>query len=154
MLPAYDAENDGATRHMSRFATLLALLALCFAAAGCGGDGGGEEASGVATCPPGATPSTEATTLQIPADAGGDLAFQKDSLTAPSGRVTLVMENPSSEVHNIAVEGDGVDVKGKFAGRGERSRVAVDLEPGEYAFYCSVPLHRSSGMEGTLTVTC
>jgi plastocyanin len=92
------------------------------------------------------------TTLENPADES-QLRFSKSTLEAPAGRVTLVMENPSQLEHNIAVRGDGVDEKGEVVGQGEASQVAVDLEPGEYEFYCSVPGHEDAGMKGTLTVT-
>jgi plastocyanin len=134
-------------------AVVVALLA-----GGCGGNDGDEQAAPPPPPPPAASVpttalSSKATTLENPADAGGDFAFQKDSLTATAGEVTLVMFNPSSEVHNISIEGEGVDEKGELVGEGETSRVTAVLEPGEYTFYCSVPLHRDGGMEGTLTVT-
>jgi plastocyanin len=93
----------------------------------------------------------EETTLENPADES-ELRFSKSTLEAPAGKVTLVMENPSQVEHNIAVRGEGVDEKGEVVGQGEESQVAVDLEPGEYEFYCSVPGHEDAGMKGTLTV--
>jgi plastocyanin len=126
----------------------VALVALALAVAGCGGDDDEEEEA--APPPP---PAAGGTRLENPADAGGELAFQKDELTAPTGEITLVMENPSSVEHNIAVKGDDIDEKGPVVGQGETSEVTVTLEPGEYEFYCSVPGHEAAGMEGTLTVT-
>lgn len=87
----------------------------------------------------------------LSADPGGALSFDTDSLEAQAGEVTVTMDNPSSNPHNIAIEGQGVDEKGEVVTQAE-SRVSAQLEAGEYAFYCSVPGHRQGGMEGTLTV--
>ena len=91
------------------------------------------------------------TTLENPADES-ELRFSKSALEAPAGTVTLVMENPSALEHSIAVRGEGVDEKGEVVGQGDESTVTVELEPGEYEFYCSVPGHEAGGMKGTLTV--
>jgi plastocyanin len=129
----------------------LALLALALAAAGCGGDDDNGDDEAAPPPPPAATGGNgEATTLDNPADPSGALKFQKDSLTAPAGEVTLVMENPSSVDHNIAIEGEE---EGEVVGQGGTSEVTATLEPGEYTFYCSVPGHQAAGMEGTLTIT-
>jgi plastocyanin len=100
--------------------------------------------------PPAAAP--EETTLENPAH-DSELRFARSSLESPAGTITLVMENPSPLEHNIAVRGAGVDELGEVVGQGEESRVTVDLEPGEYEFYCSVPGHDEAGMNGTLTVS-
>jgi plastocyanin len=91
------------------------------------------------------------TTLENPADASA-IRFEKSALEAPAGTVTLVMENPSAIEHNIAVRGEGIDERGEVVGQGGESRVTVELEPGEYEFYCSVPGHEEAGMKGTLAV--
>ena len=133
----------------------LALVALALAVAGCGGaDDGDEEATPPPPPPPAATGGAgEATTLENPADESGALAFQKKELTAPAGEITLVMENPSSVEHNIAVKNGDIEEEGEVVGQGEKSEVTVTLEPGDYTFYCSVPGHEAAGMEGTLAVT-
>ena len=97
-------------------------------------------------------PASEETTLENPADASA-LSFTKETLEAPAGAITLVMENPSAIEHNIAVRGEGVDEQGEVVGQGDESTVTAELQPGEYEFYCSVPGHEAAGMKGTLTVT-
>jgi plastocyanin len=133
----------------------LALVVFALVVAGCGGGDDDEDEEAAPPPPPAATGGTGdgATRLENPADAGGALEFQKDELTAPAGEVTLVMENPASVEHNIAVKGDSVDEKGPVVGEGGTSEITVTLEAGEYEFYCSVPGHEAAGMEGTLTVT-
>jgi plastocyanin len=91
-------------------------------------------------------------TLRLSADPGGELRFDRRSLEARAGQVTVVMDNPSSLQHNVSIEGRGVDQEGETVGKGGRSTVRAELRPGRYDFYCSVPGHRQGGMEGTLTV--
>jgi plastocyanin len=64
----------------------------------------------------------------------------------------MVMANPSTLSHGIAVKGPGVDKAGTIVGQGGTSSVTVDLKPGTYTFYCPVPGHEAAGMKGTLTV--
>jgi plastocyanin len=148
-----------------RIVILLALLvaALALVGAGCGGD---EEAAAPppAEAPPAEPPAEEpaatgeepaagATELQLAADPSGQLAFDKTSLEAPAGEVSIVLTNDSPVPHDVSIEGNGVDVEGEiFSGGGTRT-TSADLQPGEYTFYCSVPGHRDAGMEGTLTVS-
>lgn len=91
--------------------------------------------------------------LRFEADPGGDLAYTTTSASAKAGKVTIDFNNPQALTHDVAIE----DSNGKEVGKteliasGEDSTV-VDLKPGTYTFYCSVPGHREAGMEGTLTV--
>jgi plastocyanin len=90
--------------------------------------------------------------LEIPADPNGGLFFEFAEATAPAGAVTMRSPNESSVDHNIAVDGGGVDEVGPVVRDGGVSEIEVDLQPGEYSFYCSVEGHREAGMEGPLTV--
>jgi mono/diheme cytochrome c family protein len=90
--------------------------------------------------------------LDIDADRSGATAFTAVNAVAPAGPLQLIMDNPSSVQHNIAVEGGGVDEKGAVVGKGGVSRVSANLKAGKYTFLCTVPGHAEGGMKGTLTV--
>jgi plastocyanin len=133
--------------------SLLTAAALVLAAAGCGGGSGGSAANSPATTSgASAAGSGKGTTLHIKADASGALRFDKSTLTAKAGKVTIVMGNPSPLSHDIAIQGNGVDVTGATVTQGGTSTVTADLKPGTYTFLCTVDRHAAAGMKGTLTV--
>ena len=155
-------------------ATLLAACAL--AAAGCGDDSddnespggrvgpqdgessnGGGGAGGYYDLPSGSEEEESGgkgpgTNLMLSADPSGALKFDKTSLSAKPGKVTIVMDNPSDVPHAVEIEGEGVEEEGETVGKGGVSKVSADLKAGEYEFYCPVGNHADAGMEGTLTV--
>ena len=111
------------------------------------------------TAPTKTTPSTggasaqSGSTLMLSADPSGQLKFDKTSLKAKAGTVTLEMVNPSSVPHAIGVKGNGIDKDGPVASSpGTSSKITVKLKPGTYTFYCPVDGHQQAGMKGTLTV--
>jgi plastocyanin len=118
--------------------------------AAAGGEDSGQLAS-VGARPEG-TAKEEGGTLAIPVHPNGGLAFEFADAEATAGPVKIVSKNDESIDHNIAVEGSGLDEKGPVVKNGATSEVDIDLEPGEYTFYCSVDGHRAGGMEGKLTV--
>jgi uncharacterized cupredoxin-like copper-binding protein len=134
------------------------------AAAGCGGGGGGSTSGAASASTAGTTtasaagtttaPSSgKATTLHIEAEPSGALHFNKRTLSAPTGKVTIVMANPSPLQHDVAIEGNGVKVTGKVVSTGGTSTVSANLKPGTYTFLCTVDGHADAGMKGTLTIS-
>ncbi|HYN39281.1 MAG TPA: plastocyanin/azurin family copper-binding protein, partial [Rhodospirillales bacterium] len=103
-------------------------------------DGGGKQAVGGG-----------ATKIELSADPGGALKFDKRSLTAKPGKVTIAFDNPAQVPHAVEVEGGGVEEETDTTTEGS-AELTVDLKAGEYEFYCPVGNHRQAGMEGTLTV--
>lgn len=114
------------------------------------GASAGQQSGGNARPQPG---QSAAQTLTLSAAPSGQLAFDKKSLTATAGTVRLVLNNPAPISHNISIEGPGgIKKEGPTVGKGGASQITVNLKPGTYTYYCSVPGHRQAGMQGTLTV--
>jgi plastocyanin len=148
---------------MTRLLTSLAVLAASGAViAGCGSDDSSSSGSDTTAAPApastqAAAPSSSSgasSALALKAQESNGLSFDKKTLTAKAGKVTITMDNPSgdSQPHAISIDGNGVDASGQIAQPGGSSKVTATLKPGTYTFYCPVGSHRQAGMEGTLTV--
>ena len=138
-------------QHTFALAFVALLSALALAACGGGSSSSGTTAAG--STETSATPAASGgTTLHLEANSSGALEFDKTTLEAPAGKVTIDMTNPSSTPHNIAIQGNGVDVEGDVVSDGGTSTVSADLDPGTYTFLCTVDSHADAGMKGTLTV--
>lgn len=92
--------------------------------------------------------------VKISADPSGQLAFEQKSVTAPkAGPVMIDFTNDAPVGHDVHVEDQsGKDLGGTDVITGGSTSATVDLKPGTYTFFCSVPGHEEAGMKGTLTV--
>ncbi len=79
------------------------------------------------------------------------LAFEPAALSVAAGEVTIELASQPATPHTFTIEelGDREVVR---ADGGQTASGTIELEPGTYTFYCSIPGHRPAGMEGTLTV--
>jgi plastocyanin len=143
-----------------QIAAVLAACALAVASCGDddsddteggGGGGGAAENGGGGGAGGGGDDGGGATTLRLAADPNGALAFDKKSLSAKAGRVVIAFENTSGVPHAVEVEGNGVEEETETITDGSE-RLSVNLDAGEYKFYCPVGNHEQAGMVGTLTV--
>jgi plastocyanin len=147
---------------MKKLAALIALALASVALVACGGSdsttttetsNGGEAGGGAAAESEKSGGGGGGSTVEFEADPGGQLAYTTTEASAKAGEVTVDFKNPQGLTHDVAIEDSG----GKTVGKTEliaesATSTTVNLKPGTYTFYCSVPGHREAGMEGTLTV--
>jgi plastocyanin len=136
---------------MTRFARLIPLLlvALTLGLAACGGE---DEESATTPAPTAGETGGGggASTLELATPSG--VEYDKTSLEAAAGEVTIDYTNDSGLQHNVTLEGGSADGEATETITEGNTSLTVDLEAGEYTFYCSVDGHRDAGMEGTLVV--
>lgn len=147
---------------MRKALILIAVVALAsLGLAACGSDDDNEDTTAAATtATEAATETTPAGPVEgggvvdISAPADGALSFDQKDVTAEAGSVAINFDNPASISHDVKVEdSSGSELGGTpLVSQGMRSAL-IDLQPGTYTFFCSVPGHREAGMEGTLFVT-
>lgn len=148
-----------------RCAVLLPALAVGLTAlAGCGSSSSPSTSASTTseTSAAGATTSAAETatvkngheSLALAANSEGQLKYDTTSLTADRpGHVTIDFSNMSPLGHNVTVATTAGQVIGATPTiQGTSSDLSLNLKPGTYVFYCSVPGHRMAGMEGKLVV--
>jgi uncharacterized cupredoxin-like copper-binding protein len=145
---------------MKKVAVAFALVLASFALVACGSSSDDSSSTSAETTesqqtePAGAAAGgTAGSAAALDIEVGEGLTYTSDSATAVAGKVTVDLTNSQPLTHDVAIE----DSSGKTIGQTEliaegSDSTTVDLKPGEYTFYCTVPGHREAGMEGTLTV--
>lgn len=151
---------------MKKIAALLALALAALALVACGG-GSSSTSESTSEANSGETKESEekseggeegksggsGSSISIEANPEGNLEFVEKSATAKAGNDTLEFTNESPVPHDVKIESSSGEQVGGTEITSEGSESAsVELKPGTYTFYCSVPGHREAGMEGTLTV--
>lgn len=143
-----------------RLALLPALIGIV-ALAGCGSSSNSSSSASTPAAPA-TTPSTSSSTaapaaggssVSLAANPSGQLEYNTKSLSAKAGKVSIDFTNMAPLGHNVTIEsssGETVGATPTF--QGGSKTLSLNLKPGTYKFYCSVPGHRQAGMEGTLTV--
>lgn len=81
------------------------------------------------------------------------LAFNKKTVTAKAGKVTIVFTNLSPLPHNVVLEQGEKPFGGTKTITKGKTTAVLTLKKGVYHFYCNVPGHEDAGMSGKLIVT-
>jgi plastocyanin len=153
---------------------MLGAGALALGVAACGGSSSSSSSAAPATSSSSAAAATSSTAaapatssssaaapsaggghaIAIAANPGGALKFDKTSLTAKAGKVTVAFTNKAPEGHNFTIQtSGGATVAATPTFDGGTKTITATLKKGTYTFLCTVPGHAMGGMKGTLTVS-
>lgn len=127
--------------------SLLLVAATMTAAVATGGEAHKAHATQGAAAPP----ATDRT-LALAADPGGALRFDRTRAAVLAGHVTVKLTNESTVGHNVTIAQGTKTLGATKTITHATDTIGLNLTPGDYVFFCSVPGHRQSGMQGTLTV--
>ena len=83
---------------------------------------------------------------------GSEFSFSPAGINVKAGeRVKITFRNIGQAPHNLVLEGLGITTKTINGGQTDTVEFTAP-SAGTHAFFCSVPGHRSAGMEGSLKV--
>jgi len=121
----------------------LASAALVFVLSACGGGSEQGRIAGRA----GGPPTSDARLVEVESS---NFTFEPERLRAGAGEELALALSSTDSPHDFAIDGLGrvADVAGDET-RTERLRID---DAGTYDFYCTIPGHRSAGMEGTIVI--
>ena len=135
-MPSFSLSNM-----LRRTGVLVAVATTVLFMSGCGGAGQAKVA------PAKASPTAAGVVLSV---TGAEYAFTPPTLTATAGKVTIRFTNKGVVEHDFTIDALHVKISAK---PGKTAEATVTLTAGTYKFYCTIPGHLQSGMQGKLTVS-
>ena len=93
--------------------------------------------------------------MEVTAEDTEAFRFVLSRSSVPAGKVIIEFVNHGQDEHNLnAVEGSEGEVVGSLPNTPSNDHLSltVDLQPGSYTLFCSLPGHEAKGMKATLTV--
>jgi uncharacterized cupredoxin-like copper-binding protein len=78
-----------------------------------------------------------------------EMAFTPSEVAVPAGEVTVTLRNEGTTLHDLRVGTEPFIVE---AVAKETATKTLNLAPGRYELFCSLPGHKEAGMVGTLEV--
>ena len=119
---------------------------------------GKESKSEAAGSEPKTTTSAATTTTAAPSAKTVKVAESEWKVVLPktlsAGKYTFQASNEGKFPHDLTIDGPGVsDEKTPEIAAGSSAKLSVTLKSGTYDFYCSIPGHKSAGMDQKVTVS-
>ena len=111
----------------------------------------GPETTTEATTTTAPTTTTSAATSVPVSETEFKITLPKSTLAA--GSYSFEVKNDGQIEHDLVVQGNGVDEKTPTIAPGKSATLKVDLKPGTYDVYCSIPGHKQAGMDLKLTIS-
>jgi plastocyanin len=108
--------------------------------------GGGETGETGETGEPPSVPHVQVSAVEY--------AFTLSRTTVPAGKVIFQFVNNGQDEHNLQIEQPEGPLAGSFADTPAKGigDLQLEMQPGRYKLFCSLPTHEQEGMKATLTV--
>jgi plastocyanin len=83
-----------------------------------------------------------------------EYAFTLSRTNVPAGKVIFQFVNNGQDEHNLQIEQPEGPLVGSFADTPAKGigDLQLEMQPGQYKLFCSLPTHEQEGMKATLTV--
>jgi uncharacterized cupredoxin-like copper-binding protein len=142
----------GGQRAVMAISAVLVLATVSMAIATSGGSSAKATIAPITQTGREAASGSGSSSLKEEADPEGQLRYTTKNLSAKAGVVTVSFANMSPLPHNMTIAQGTKVLAATPTFQGGTKTLKLNLKPGTYVFYCSVPGHRQAGMEGKLTV--
>jgi uncharacterized cupredoxin-like copper-binding protein len=154
LVPRYRPQFPGRGLGVFLVACLLLFVGMMAAVVTFGKESEAATAEGHTTT----TTTTQGTTTRAAPATKVDVSETEFKITlaqtpTAAGSYEFVVKNDGKIPHDLVVSGNGVNAKTSLLNPGQSETLKVDLKPGTYDLYCSVPGHKQAGMDVKVTVS-